>query len=191
MFGQTTESRGLWASIKGKIGAMQRLPGDIEWRKGEIIVMMRQPSVTRLDTMHPTRVQLRKSLAKLIGMKSEANTVATKIARYLPDWRSAAGETTGLGLIPIILGVASAGALAFVAVKGLELLKTYKQESGIIDSLKSKTLTLEEARELIKVSKPGPMIEAGFGFGVGMTLVPIALGGLALFWFFGKPKGAM
>lgn len=196
MFGQATQTAdssklwGWWSSIKSKIGAMQRLPGDIEQKKGELIVLSRHPSVSKLPTMHPTRVSIRAALAKLIGMKDEAETVAAKIAKHLPDWRSAAGETSGLGVAPIILGVAAAGALAFVATKGLELLKQYARESQVIEALKAKSLTLEEAQSLITVTKPPPLIEAGLGLGVGMTVVPLALGALALFWVFGMPKSA-
>jgi len=188
MFGPTTDSRSLWEQVKSKIGAMQRLPGDIEQKKGEVIVMARQPAVTSLPNDHPTRIEFRKVLAHLITMKEEANTVAAKISRYLPDWRSAAGETQGLGAIPIVLGVAAAGALAYVAVKGLELLKQYKQEMDVFESLKAKTLSLSEARGLILATKPPALIEAGVGLGAGIALVPVLLSGLVLFWFFGLPK---
>ena len=175
----------LWATFKKKVGAIQRLPGDIEQKKGEVILASRILANKGVPMDDPRRVQFRKSLANLMTMKDEANTVVAKIAQYLPDWKKAAGESQGLGVIPIVLSVAAIGALAFVVTKGLELIKQYEQEKSIIEDVKNKSLTLEEARTLIKSTAPAPLISAGMEMGLGVVAL-VALGGLYFFGGFGR-----
>lgn len=169
-----------WDRIKSKIAELRALPGKLRMLKLEIGPLSARAA--RLG--EPGLVgALTATGQRLDSITVEADKVQDKINRYLPEWQSAAGKGEGLGALPVVLGVAALGAAAYVATKGLSLLKNYAQEKAILDDAKRKVISLEQAKGLISAVKETgrPLVAAQLG--LGSLLIPIALIGGALVFF--------
>lgn len=181
-----------WAELKAYIQELLGLPVAIQKRRYELAKIAGLAYQKGKMTEMQTAVD---SLKRINAMADPAMNIAVKIRKYLPDWLSAEKQSasqpmSGLGFIPLlVMGVAAAGALAYVAVQGLSLLKEYKAESVIIEDLKAKTLTIDEAKALIKATKPvGAMtaVAEQFGGSIAYALIPVIIGGGVLAaWKFG------
>jgi len=181
-----------WNELKAYIQELLGLPVAIQKRRFELAKIAGLAYQKGKTTEMQAAVD---SLKRINAMAEPAHTISQKIRAYLPDWLAAEKQSSsqpmsGLGFIPLIaMGVAAAAALAYVAVQGLSLLKEYKSESVIIEDLKAKTLTIEEAKALIRATKPvGAMTAIGESFGgnMGMMVIPaLGIGALALAWKFG------
>lgn len=171
-----------WNAVKGKVQQLLDLPGLIEQRKGQLIVIMAQAQQAGDST---TYNQANASFQRLTAMKATATDIVNKINSYLPTWTEAEqAQVGGFGFLPIVLGVAAIGALAYVAVQGLALLKSYEQESKIIDGIPQKKYSVQEAQGLIKATQPPATFQLALG--TGLTVLPILALAAGAWWFFGR-----
>lgn len=172
-----------WNTIKRYARSFVNIQGDLEDKISETTKLVK---IAMNAKDEKTVIALRRQRAKLFRMRPDAKEVSTKTKKYMPIWRKTMEGGSGLGIIiAATLGLAGIAAAAFVSIKGMQLLKDFKRESLIIDSLKKKTLTIAEAKGLIKSSSvfdmpslPMPKI-AAMGM---MTMLPLlAIGGFLYF----------
>jgi hypothetical protein len=180
-----------WQQIETYIKDMINLPVKIlQLRKANEKLLAKTKSVS-------DKALLQASIARLKPMQTSAETVRAKIDSYLPSWQKAEKSTSsvkGFGLIPLlVLGGASAIALGYVAIKGMTLIKEYKQEEAIMQQVANRTLTVDEAQALIKsVKSPSPLTAfmSSFGSGIALPLVIVGVGVGGYFaWKSGMFKG--
>lgn len=172
-----------WNKVKTFIPTLISLPTKIAGLKQEALGWSIK---TKNESL---KKSFKESSARLSSMYTIAIAVKEKIDKYLPHWQSQEKSSgmSGFGLIPLlVLGAVAMGALAYVSVKGLALLKQYSREKEILDSLKSKALSLTEATALIREVKEKTV---GEGIGVGIAsaltqpLLLLAVAGGAYFLF--------
>lgn len=183
-----------WDQVKQFMSDLVALPSNIQQSRTDLAQIM-GVAYQKGDT--DTYQQAVDSLNRLNAMVDTANSVAQKINDYAPQWMQAEQQQaqssgmSGLGFIPLlVLGVAAAAALAYVAVQGLSLLKQYESENNLIADLKAKSITLEQAKTLIQAGKPVSAAEtfaSTLGGGISKALIPVfLLGGGFLIWQFMK-----
>jgi hypothetical protein len=132
-------------------------------------------------------VAARQGIARSTEQRAVWMDVSDKIRRYLPDWMSAAQsenvQVSNLGALPlIILGVASMAALAYVAVRGLGLLKEVSTERRLLEDLEKGLLSTQQAVALF------PKQSALFNFALGSSPLVIGAGLILALFFFGVPE---
>lgn len=174
----TTKTKGYWASIKYNIKSLVALPRAIDQEIREVTMAVKA-AIKKSD--NDLVIQLRRKRFQLTLMQPKAEKTSKTITKYLPTWTKTLGDSENhdLGLIvSITLGIAAITGLAYVAVTGMKTLKEFVQERKILVDLKSKALTLPEARALISAGKAGPVIKTGSIGGLGV--MPMILGAGAL-----------
>lgn len=148
---ETTETVGTfqkyWNKVKAFIPDLIALPEKIRRLQQEALGWSIK---TKNEDL---RTQFKGSSTRLSSMHDIAIAVKAKIDKYLPHWKSQEKSfgVSGFGIAPaLVIGAVAIGALAYVSVKGLSLLKQYAREKQIISDLKTKAISLEEAKALIK-----------------------------------------
>lgn len=174
----TSQFKNLWASISNKLSSIKALGTVFTSHRDRYEILS-----VRVKT-EDQRIKVEQGLARTEGRISLWKTVNDKIAKYLPEWLSASGTPglSGLGVVPIVIGVVAIGALSYVAVTGLRLLKDAHTEGQILADLEKGILTAKEAAELIP--KRAPLISLG-----GLGFLPLLIiGGLGFWYFIGAKK---
>jgi hypothetical protein len=107
--------------------------------------------------------------------KSTWQSIKDKIETYLPEWLAADAKAqqdpaslSGLGFLPILIGVAALAALAYVATYGLQLLKDTKTEENVLKSLESRLISTHQAEVVLGVTKKQPTVSTPSLFNVSL-----------------------
>jgi len=175
-----------WREVKESLSELLAMPDNIAKRRFELAKVAGIAYQKGMKKEYETAVA---SLKRINAMQDPSNYIKEKILTYLPAWRKkeAEGTSKGLGFVPVLIYAGfAATALGYVAVKGLSLLKEYRTESVIIEQVKAKVLTIDEAKQLIKASKPVSALTAGaeaLGGNIGLYLgLALAAGVAFLGW---------
>lgn len=182
---ETAESVGTftsyWNKIKSFIPDLLTLPGKIRGLQQEALGWAIKTKNEALKS------QFKASSNRSLSMYDIAVDIKNKINSYLPNWQSqekasGASGMWGFGIIPaLIIGAVALGALAYVSVKGLSLLKQYQSEKSIMSDLKSKAISLEEAKTLIhetgRVSTGPTFVESITEKLTTPLMIPLLIGG--------------
>jgi len=170
-----------WNKIKNSLRELLGIQDNLENKIDEVTKLVK---IAMAAGDEKTAIALRFRRAKLFRMRPIASEVTTKTKVFLPKWQKAVNEDKGLGIVfAVAIGLAGVAAASYVAVKGMKLLKDFKRESVIIDRLRDKTLTAEQAKGLIKSSAAFDPINLKVGGGMlgGMSLaIPLVIGGFIL-----------
>lgn len=155
-----------WFTVKSYIKDMINLPVKILQLRKANEKLLASKNISQED-----KSKLILSMARLKPMQVNAEAIRAKIDEHLPSWQKAESSSSsvkGFGIIPLlVLGVAAASALAYIAVTGISLLKQYKQEEAIMQQVANKTLTITEAQSLIKSVKSSGGFMESFGSSLG------------------------
>ena len=178
-----------WSKVKNKISDMQNLPYSI-LRQIAAVKGIQDKTKDKAGRVRDwvTYNKSYDSLKRLNAMLPSSIDVKNKIDKWLPTWtKKYEGEKSSppqLGFLQyVIIGTVAMAALAFVAVKGLSLLKEYELEKRTIESVEAGRISLEQAKEIVGAAKPVGITEGltrGITAGVSSALTPILLVGGAL-----------
>ena len=172
-----------WNRIRTKINELSLLPRNISQEIYDVTQAIKG-ALSKKD--EKTVLKLRQYRARLFRKEPEALKVSQLISKYYDKWNTVFGEKDGLGVVfAAALGIAGISALAFVATKGLTLYKEFISEKRIMEAVKSKALTIQQARELI-ISSKAPKVSTAKTAGVimkSLNMIPLLLVGGGLWWF--------
>lgn len=182
----------LWYKIKNILPELIALPSNIKKLK-----IKANKLITRANNIGATTItrSIKTSKNKLNKIESVAQEIKNKIDKYLPEWEKKSGEKIvkesgffyswdgnrindapedGLGIVAtIIISVAGLAALSYITIKGFGIIKDYKYEQRVINSVEKKLITLEEAKGLIKEKKEPGFIERITGDGIISKVVDV------------------
>lgn len=169
-----------WEKIRTKITELSLLPRDIKQEIYEVTQAIKG-AISSKD--NETVLKLRNYRARLFRKEPDALKVSQLISKYYSKWNSVFGKSEGLGIVfAVTLGIAGISALAFVATKGMTVWKEFNTEKKAMEAVKSKALTISQARELIIAGKaPKVATTASVAMGV-LNIIPLALIGGGLWW---------
>ena len=173
-----------WDKVKFQIQKLRDLPARIRRDKliaNDIIDRARRAG----DSL--TVGKLQSIVRKFENMIPEANEIAAKIRKYLPEWAAFSSTQPQMGVLSVVLGVAAIAALGVVSVKGLSLLKDYQLASRVLDDAKAGYYTPGQSAAMIASTMP---TEAGL-FNVkvgGASIIFLALAGVGAYFYFGRAR---
>jgi hypothetical protein len=112
-------------------------------------------------------------------------TIKGYIDDYTPQWMQlddpnvvAVAPSSGVSLVPLILGAAAIGALAYCVSEGMRLYQEYQFKSQLTQDIIEKKITAGQAAEVLtSTSQPGIFektienVGAGLGFGIPTALI--------------------
>lgn len=179
-----------WNAIKNQIGDMQtvglKIVGEATRLGTAVQNLKARGRQDLIDILQPKIQQINDDLAKYWKVKGYLD-------KYLPEWMKAAQSgsvSTNLSALPIVLGVASIAALAYVVTQGMALIQKYQTSKSIINMVGAGTLTAEQGKTLQEADPGGGFFDKlGLGLGVGIPAVLLIGGGIYLVMATGMLKG--
>lgn len=165
----------LWGRLKHKISELKNLDWTLRAQRIRFERIIQHP-----EASNDKIIQAKQGLARNDTYQSNLAVILTKINKHLPDWmaaesQSAGASLSGIGYVPIVLGATALGALAYVTVKGLRLLKEVYTENEILDRLEQNLITTNQATLFIQ--KPESTntslvsVSGGAFSGIGLAVV--------------------
>lgn len=158
-----------WWKVKGYID--KYLP---EWLQAS------SSSAPKVDTLQPGTVQKQPVSYQVYQPTSTLQDVGNWIKSWIP----------GLGVVPVVIGVASIGALAYVVTTGMALLQDYMYKKSITSEVIAGRLEAGGGSELIRAgqqSSPVASIFSNISSNVG-TVIILGVIGYGLFSMYGAKK---
>ena len=184
----------LWNNVKSKLQTIIGMDTLIDQNQRRYMTLLNSKNLTA-----DQQIKIKQGLARGDEHRSIWRTVKDKISEYLPSWMQSEKESSGggsgslfssssthpvisgLGWVPIAISVASITALAFVAAKGLSLLKDVHTESRIISDLEQGLITTSQASTLSKSFRPTPASLVTVGGSTSILLAALGAGALILY----------
>lgn len=179
----------MWNDVKSKLKSILGMDTKINENQRRYMALYNNKKLTSEQM-----VKVKEGLARGDSHRSLWRQVKDKIEAHLPSWMKTEKESSaqlqsahastlqGLGWIPVVIGVASITALAFVASKGLSLLKEVHTESRIISDLEQGLITTSQASQLSRSFKPVSSSLISVGGSTSILLLAVAAGAAFLFW---------
>jgi len=185
-----------WNSIKSYIGEMKGLGAKIKTMRDEFMYLR-----NRAEKADPSLVpQINAELKKTTASISTWMRVRSAIDKWVPQFmkiereaKTESGVLHGLDLLPlalpawalITLGAGGLSAIAFIATTGMSLIKDYKFQKQVLESVRENVITAEQAKGII-VAGRGEGFFSNLGAKLGNlgtvgTMGLLGVGGLFLY----------
>lgn len=192
-FGMPSWVESYWKSIKGRINDIIATGPKISAYQQRIAVAQ-QTLLKRGDTAGAAALD--DELTKINDDLQKWWKVKGYIDSYLPEWVKLDQNTavSGLGFVPVVLGVFAIGALAYCVNVGMALVQDYEFKSQLTQAVIDQKLSTGQMRDIISVPKEEGVFDkvvstVGLGVGIGIPTVLLVGGGLYLLFTTGMLRG--
>lgn len=186
-----------WKKVKGYIMDLATLPKKV-WNLRRRAGVIREWA-SEVENPTPEIEEAKEQANEVVAWAHEVIPIARKaqkkVEKYLPEWKSEANAMrmesgAGLGAFSVILTVVGMGALTYVAVHGMRILKEYGDRKAVVEALESGIMSGAEAsKALVAQAGEAKGLKARFFGGMlGTTggIVGMGVGALFIYWLFKK-----